>query len=286
MTVYMNWAHISRRLGRLLNKCVVGLLLVTLVAGCSLPALPQSLPELPKVPEWTGLPADLGEVQDLLSELGLPDLSSLGDVPGLDALPSLTVPAGAFVLQGPLEIGLSAGDRIPGTDIALVAPGADSARFRIAGMEATRRTADSLDFDGAWPGIDGVDYTLRLRVYRLTDRQVRAAGVQRLVIRNVQPQQAAVTLSGHVMRFPHSVAADTGGTFAGMTLGYRGSQDRGGELSGLAEGEYPFRKVGDSVEWQGRLRADLPVEYRLRMLYYQDSQARLGGVALLSLPAP
>lgn len=271
-------------LSRAVRSAVALVAVVVLLTACALPSLPQQLPGVPDLPSLPALPSDLAQLGDLLGELGIPDLSQFGDVPGLEALPSLATPAGAIVLQGPLEVGLNAGDSIAGTDITLMAPGTESARFRIAQFDATRRVADSLDFDGDWPGIDGVSYSVRLRIYRITDRQVRAAGVHRVVIQNVQPVQATVNLSGTVLRFPHSVSADVGQSFAGMTLGYVGRNDRGGELRGLPEGEYPYRKVGDSVVWEGRLRPDLAVEYQLRMLYYQEGNARLGGVALLALP--
>ena len=86
------------------------------------------------------------------------------------------------------------------------------------------------------------------------------------------------------MTFPVVAGADTGQNFAGMTYGYAGEDPRGAVLTGLPEGEYPYRKVGDSVVWSGRLRSDIAVEYQLRMLYYQEGSARIGGVARISLP--
>ncbi len=290
MIACTSWGRIRQGLGEQVGRACLTVLVAVMLVACSLPALPErmpqlpELPQLPQVPQLPGIPTDLDQVQDLLTELGLPNLSELGDVPGLDALPALGAPPGGLVLQGPLEVSLAAGDTIPGTDIRLITPGRDVARFRIAGLEAERRIADSLDFDGAWPGIEGVTYTLRLRVYHLGERQVRAAGVQRVVIRDIQPQQGTVALSGHRLTFPHSVAADRDALFPGMTLGYRGRHERGAELTGLAATEYPYRKVGDSVVWRGRLRTDIPVEYNLRVLFYAEGSARLGGVAQIALP--
>jgi hypothetical protein len=255
------------------------------MAGCTV-TLPESVPQLPNLPSVPGLPADWGELQGMLGELGLPDLSRLGDVPGLEALASLAVPTGALAFQGPLELGLEPGQAIRGTDIRLVRGGADGGEFEIAGLRAVRRLGDSLDFDGPWPGMQGVTYHLRLRVYRLTDGGVRAAGVQRVVIENVQPQRAAVTLPREALRFPITVGANVGEDFAGLTLGYVGQDaTRGAQLRGLPDGEYPYRKIGDSIDWQGRLRADIAIEYQLRMLYYQPSNARIGGVVLVALPS-
>ena len=280
----MRSAPIKRRGWRRTLAAALALLLAAML-GCSV-TLPESVPQMPNLPSVPGMPADWGELQGMLGELGLPDLSRLEGVPGVDALDSLAVPAGALAFQGPLELGLEPGEAIPGTDMRLTRGGADGAEFEIAGMRAVRRLGDSLDFDGPWPGMSGVSYHLRLRVYRLTDNSVRAAGVQRVVVENVQPQAAAVTLPGDALRFPITVAANAGGEFPGLTLGYVGQDaTRGAQLRGLPDGEYPYRKIGDSVEWQGRVRADIAIEYQLRMLYYQSGNARIGGVVLIALPS-
>ena len=270
MNGYTRLAPISRR------TFLVGAGL--LVAGCSLPNpgdLTRSLP---------ALPTNLDEIEGLMQQFGLPDLSTLGDVPGLEALAGLETPPGALAFQGPLDVSLEPGQTIPATDMRLRSATGDAAEFEIAGMTAPRRLGDSLDFDGVWPGVANVQYNLRLRVYYVAANQVRAAGVQRVVIGDVQPQAASVELRGEPATFAYMVAANTGDLFPGMTLGYAGQDTRGAVLTGLPEGEYPYRKLGDSVVWKGRLRADIEVEYQLRMLYYQDNSARIGGIALISLP--
>jgi hypothetical protein len=227
-------------------------------------------------------------LQGLLGELGIPDLSDLSNVPGLEALVGEETPPGGISFQGPVEMALSAGKAIPGTDIRFLEAqeGADEAQFEIAGFHAPRRLGDSLDYDGAWPGISGVTYHLRMRVYTIGGGQVRAAGVHRLVVENVLPQEAVVENSptSLTLSFPHTVSSDAGQLFPGMTLGYSGQEARGATLTGLPQGEYPYRKVGDSVEWAGRLTPNLSVVYHLRLLYYQEANATLGGVVLVSLP--
>ena len=126
-------------------------------------------------------------------------------------------------------------------------------------------------------------HSARLRIYRVANDQVRAAGVHRLTIANASPQPGNVDLGGHVLRFPYTVSAGTNQTFPGLTYGYGGQEERGAVLTGLDDDAYPYRKVGDSIRWTGTVRADLPVEYHLRMLYYSDESARVGGVVLISL---
>jgi hypothetical protein len=286
MTGYMRSVpiNVARRIWYVGTRGIAPLLVMLLLVSCSVPLpSPEQLPfDVP------GLPANLDDLQDLMSELGIPDLSALGDVPGLEALGSLQTPPGGIAFQGPVEMGLTIGETIPGTFMTFVSTteSADGAEFEIGGLHSTRRLGDSLDYDGEWLGMEGMSYHLRLRIYRITDGEVRVAGVHRLVVENIEPQMEPVDTTAHTLRFPHSVTTAAGEQFPGMTLGYTGQDEQGAVLSGLAEDEYPYLKLGDSVEWEGRLRPDVSVEYHLRMLYYQEANATIGGVALVSLRQP
>ena len=275
-----------RTLHKILHVMLIGLVTL-IVTGCNIP-----VPGVGQLPvEIPGVPTDLGDLAGLLGDLGIPDLSSFANVPGLEAFGGLQTPPGAISFQGPVEMSIGAGQPIPATDIRLISAesGADAAQFEIAGLRAPRRLGDSLDFDGAWPGISGVSYQLRLRVYQIGNGEVRAAGVHRFVIENIAPQMANVDVEnagGTTFSFPHTVTSNAGELFPGMTLGYSGQEDRGANLRGLPEGEYPYRKMGDSVEWAGLLTPNIPVVYHLRLLYYQDANATVGGVVTISLPGP
>jgi hypothetical protein len=184
-----------------------------------------------------------------------------------------------------MERSLSPGDRVPGTDITLAAISNDGAEFQIAGLRSVRRIGDSVDFDGAWPGLPDAEYHLRARLYLISGNTVRVAGVHQLLLRNIQPSvDNSVALSGQTLQFPFTVAVNAGEAITGTTLRYLGSDDRGAQLGGLAEGEYPYRKVGDSIAWKGRVRPDVAVSYSLRMLYYTAAQARVGGVITVAVP--
>lgn len=272
------------KLNSLKNRLALCLLLIMLLlSACSTPELPQ-LPDLPQLPEIPGIPESLRDLPDLLGQLGLPDLSSIPNLPQLEDLPGMQTPPGAIVYNGPTERSLNIGDRLPGTDIVLTNVSADGAEFQIAGMRSMRAIGDSLDFDGAWPSANGLDYNLRMRIYYIGDDYVRVAGVHRFVVHNIQPTRAAVNLSGNTMKFPFTVSVNNGGAIAGTTLGYAGMEDRGGQVTGLPEGEYPYRKMGDSIQWKGYVRADIPAEYNIRMLYYDANGARVGGVVTLVIP--
>src|SRR5215212_2472422 len=104
---------------------MVGLVVLALSA-CGLPtSLPTQLPvDIP------GMPKEWSQIQDLMTQLGVPDLSQLAGIPGLDAFGGEPLPAGAIQFQGPTEMALTPGQSIPGTDIRFVQAeaGADAAQ--------------------------------------------------------------------------------------------------------------------------------------------------------------
>jgi hypothetical protein len=262
-----------KELSRRLALLVFAVLLLGGLAGCAekLHELPQELREMP------GVPPALQELPGLLEELGLPDLSQVTDLPLLADLPARVHEPGSLVYSGPTDRRIGVGERIPGTDIALVSIGSDGAEFRIAGLRSVRAVGDSLDYDGDWRGAQGMDYSLRLRIYLITADHVRAGGVQQLAVRDPAPQSADVELAGAVLHFPVVMSLVRGDPIAGTTFGYAGMEERGAKLSGLPDGDYPFRKLGDSIRWRGTLRSGVSAEYNLRLLYYGNDGARIGG---------
>jgi hypothetical protein len=262
-------------------------ILMTLVAGCSREDLP-SLPKFPLTPpdlsHLPGIPKALSKLPGLLEELGLPDLSQIANLPKLEDLPGLQTPPGALAYNGPLDREVQIGERVPGTDIVLTAIHDGNADFQMAGLHSVRTLGDSLDFDGAWPGLSGTTYTLRLRIYRVGSADVRAAGVHRLVVSNLQPTMGNSSLTGFTMKFPFAAGLAAGATIPGATYGYVGMNERGGQISGLPQSDYPYRKVGDSITWTGHLRPDIGATYNLRMLLYSNERAQVGGIVTLALP--
>ncbi len=262
-------------------------LLMTFLAGCSredLPSLPKLPVTAPKLSDLPGIPKALSNLPGLLEELGLPDLSQIANLPKLEDLPGLQTPPGAQAFNGPMDRAIKIGERVPGTDLVLTAINGENADFQIAGLHSVRTLGDSLDFDGAWPGLSGTTYSLRLRIYRVGSDNVRAAGVNRLVISNLQPTPDSQTPTGFTIKFPFTGSVAAGETLPGTTVGYVGTGDRGGQLSGLPQSDYPYRKVGDSITWAGHIRADIPASYNLRMLLYSAERAQVGGIVTLALP--
>jgi len=250
--------------------------LALLLTGCNLPGLSDLPVEIPGNPQLPNL--------DQLRDLGLPDLSSIPNLPQLADLPALNVGETVIVFAGPTERKIAVGERIPGTDIVLAALTDGGAEFQIGGLRAPRALGDSLDFDGNWPGIGGVVYNLRMRLYLVGQESVRVAGIHRLLVENIAVQEQNVTPQGRLVKIPYTSSVNVGGRLKGTTLGYVGSAERGGEFSGLPGGDFPYRKVGDSLIWRGFLRGDIPIEYNIRVVFYNDTSAQVAGIATLQLP--
>jgi hypothetical protein len=264
-----------------IHTIVVSLVILAVVAGCSRSDLPIRVPKgIPTVP---ALPS-IAELPELWKDLGLPDLSNIPELPQISDLPMLQVPAGAVAYAGPTEQRIDIGQRIPGTDMTLTGINNEGAEFQIAGYHSVRKLGDSLDFDGDWPNIGGVHYTLRLRIYHIADNYVRAAGVQRLVIENVQPVARYGAPTGNTLEVPFTAAAGPGETIPGTTYRYAGHEERGAQIGGLPEGDYPYRKIGDSITWEGTVRPDIPARYDLRVVFYNDNQLQVAGLVTLGLP--
>ncbi len=268
----------------------IGLLILLLgLSACSDGAVP-ALPELPTValPDLEvpniELPTNLPDLEAAWRDLGLPDLSEVPNLPALSDLPIQQTPPGAINYNGPTEVGLVVGDVIRGTTIELTAINDSSADFVIAGQRVTRQLGDALDYDGPFVGLSENEYSLRLRIYSIGDTTVRAAGVQQLILSEIAPTTSAGEIAGTTLQFPFTVGVNPGELIAGTTLRYQGGADQGAHFGGLAEDEYAYRKLGDSLVWQGQLRADIVADYQLRILFYNADQARVGGIVTLTIP--
>ena len=273
---------------RLISSLIIALALLSACFGPDLPGAPQ-MPKLPSPRSLPGVDELLDQLPgfdlDLLRELGLPDLSDIADLPQLVDLPSLDISENAIAFAGPTDLRIEIGEFIRGTDIQLTGIVDGRAEFLFSGLRAERIAGDSLDFDGPWPNIGGVDYLLRLRVYRVTEEYVRAAGVHRLLIEGIQPiHQPAMALQGNPLKIPYTGSIGPGEQLKGTTFGYVGQGEQGAEISGIPAGDFPFRKTGDSLRWQGMLRPDLSSQFDLRIVHYGENSVQVAGIVSLQLP--
>jgi len=283
-----NPSCLSVKLRRLIASLLIPLALLTACFGPDLPGAPQ-MPQLPSPRSLPGVDELLDQLPgfdlDLLKELELPDLSDIADLPQMVDLPTVDLAENAMAFTGPTEMRIEIGEFIRGTDIQLNAIVDGRAQFLFSGLRAERIAGDSLDFDGPWPNIGGVDYLLRLRVYRVTEEYVRAAGVQRLLIEGIQPiHQPAMVLQENPLKMTYTGSVAPGDLLKGTTFGYVGQAEQGAEISGIPAGDFPFRKTGDSLRWQGMLRPDLPAQFDLRIVHFGENSVQVAGIVSMQLP--
>ncbi len=200
----------------------------------------------------------------------------------LAGCPGLTPDRGttALTYTGPTEVYLVAGQTLQPTDIVFVGVQDRRGQFIVDDMKATRQIGDSLDWDGE-PS-PGVRLSLRLRVIWFRDNGVYLAGTVHIEVRDFQPGMGGFNKGAPVQyKMPVAYRVPRGGVIPGTTLAYAGPTDRGAELSGLDE--YPFRKIADSILWEGRLRPDVGLALNLRVVYFDEQALQVAGIATVTL---
>lgn len=177
---------------------------------------------------------------------------------------------------GPIEVSVDEGAFLPGTNIQYLGQTEGGAQVSIGGQEAGKKLGDSLDWRGDMvPGV-AVDQTLRVAL--TTDEALHTVGTVRVIVTNPTAEPGPVNQSAPVhYKLPVGYHVQIGQTIPGTTLTYVGKSGDGAELGNI-EG-YPYRKVGDSITWQGRLRPGLWLELVLRTVLVTDEQLDVVGIA-------
>ncbi len=178
----------------------------------------------------------------------------------------------------PTGFAVAVGEAIPATNIVYVSQDDNGAHLLIDGQEALKRKGDSLDWDGE--PADGVATRLRLRIVWYTDEELYLAGTGKLVVSAVAPALAEVN-EGAELKYSGAMTYSVrqGDTIPGSLVVYEGQSDEGAQFSGA--GDYPYRKAGDSVYWEGRLREGVSIRLDLRLVEYNESRASLAGLVTL-----
>ena len=85
---------------------------------------------------------------------------------------------------------------------------------------------------------------------------------------------------------PATYQVKVGDTLPGTQLRIESIDDvKGVEFSGFAESQYRFRKVADSIQWQGSLRPGVAVDLDLRVAWIRNNEVQLAGIAnVLMMP--
>ncbi|MGD8623741.1 MAG: hypothetical protein PVF47_09245 [Anaerolineae bacterium] len=177
---------------------------------------------------------------------------------------------------GPVEIGIPAGTRLPGTDVRYLGRNEGGARLVFGDREMTREIGDPVDWKGEM--VEGVEVDETLRVILITDDTLQTAGTVRIIVTNPQPQAEEVNTSAGVhFTLPVGYHVKVGESIPGTEIRYLGKTEDGAQLD-RPEG-YDYRKLGDSIVWEGKLRPGLWIELDLRTALITEDQIDVLGTA-------
>jgi hypothetical protein len=180
---------------------------------------------------------------------------------------------------GPWEVRIDQGASLPGTDIRYVARTEDGAEVLIDGRPTLRKIGDSLDWKGEM--VRGVEVDQTLRVLFIADETLHAGGTVRIIVINPEPVAEPANDEAPVhFKLPVGYHVQRGEVIPGTVVTYAENTPEGARLEGLDEG-YPYRKLGDSIVWEGKLREGLWLRLDLRTALVTDEVLDVVGTAEL-----
>lgn len=181
---------------------------------------------------------------------------------------------------GPTEINLEPGEFLAGSDIQYVGKEDSNARLLIGGQQALKKVGDSVDWQG--DVLSGVHVEQSLRVAFFTGETLHLAGTATVTIATPQPRAETANTSAPVhLKVPVAYHVEKGQAIPGSVVTYQGKTEQGAHLGNI-EG-YEYRKFGDSIVWQGKLRDGAWVELDLRTGLILDGSLDMAGTADLWL---
>ena len=181
--------------------------------------------------------------------------------------------------EAPVKLTVKPGEAIPGTDITYIGMGEnDEAELLIGGQQAFKQKGDSLDWQGT--PVKGAKVDLNLRIAWYDSQAMHVVGTSRIEIDH--PTVAPVTVPASALMTyyaPVAYGMAPGALIPGTLYSYVGTTEEGAELSRI-EG-YPYRKSGDSIVWNGKLRDGVYLKLNVRVVQYDDKGLRVGGIATI-----
>ncbi|NEP00838.1 MAG: hypothetical protein F6K58_19670 [Symploca sp. SIO2E9] len=178
---------------------------------------------------------------------------------------------------------------LSGTNIKYLGLAEDNnAEVNIDGQRALKRRGDSLDWQGN--PLEGVTVELNQRLVSLSKEKLQLGGTLRMEVEDVVPQPGLVpqvpdkpSLNLVVYKVPVLYWVKVGEAIPGTTFTYSGKTEKGAELSGLPEGDLPYRQTGDSITWKGQLRPKVYLDLVLRTTLYNENRLNVNGLATIIL---
>jgi hypothetical protein len=184
-----------------------------------------------------------------------------------------------LIYTTPFETGIERGSDLPGTGIRYLGLSDKGAEILIDDQTAFKQKGDSLGWKGNPVG--NVDLSLSLRVLWVTEETLYVAGTVRATVRDPMPEAASIPTEPLVKysNAPVTYRVEKGDYIPGTLVKYLGKTEEGIELSGV-EG-YPYRKLGDSIVWEGKLLAGMFLQLNVRVLFIAADFIRVAGTAAL-----
>jgi hypothetical protein len=180
-------------------------------------------------------------------------------------------------------IGLAPSERVPGTQMAYIGTRDNGYEVSIDGLRVIKQPGDSFFWKGIIsPGVVG-RYDLRISSTFLGN-DLQVIGPVELTVLNPKPVEldnANIPTEGmyHFNNIAINYNIPKGGQVPGTTLIFDGRTEQGAQLSGTTG--YPYRALGDSLIWNGRLRGNVSTRYNLRVTNISEDSLSLVGLAEL-----
>jgi hypothetical protein len=188
--------------------------------------------------------------------------------------------AGSLSYNGPTEQTIPMNESIPGSNIRYVGYGPEGATVLISDQQAVKKVGDSLDWKNEV--VPGVQVSMAQRIVAANEQRLQTVGTVHIAISGAQPELAQFPdTPAYRYKVAVSYTVRKGDKIPGTQITYKGKTDNGAEFEGVSG--YPYRKLGDSVSWTGRLRGNAYLDMTARVTVYTDEFVTLVGLADIGL---
>ena len=186
-----------------------------------------------------------------------------------------------LLYTAPFEAGIEQGSDLPGAGVHYVGLSDKGAEILIDDQTAFKQKGDSLDWKGS--PVEDVDLDLTLRILWFTEETLYLGGTAKVTVPDPTPEVASIPteVSVKYSSAPVTYRVENGDYIPGTLVKYESKQEEGIEVSGV-EG-YPYRKFGDSIVWEGKLKERVFLQLNVRVIFIAEDSITVAGTATLLL---